>query len=468
MKKSVFIVLSLLLVTGHCFGRPVDCYLYGHTGQQGWYDDYGWNAARSGWRHTLAQSRAIASRPGELLTISCGNGFGGSPGLKYRGMYWPEGVQEAAACALWIPGWKDWPVALQQRERNHLPPMIAGNAVKKDRGWADCQLCVLNGVRICVVGLAAPDDALCYLDNTLGQVQLLEPVEAVGRMISSIRASQPDVVVLVTAMDPDGRALNRHVLRRLIKRFPEIDLIMSPGRGQTLCLGGVYCVRGWMKDCLVRLSYDTVDGRILNIKELAVPQVQPELQGVNSNAGDVLFQTPVRIQGSQGESCRSDCFSLLGSAVCFGLDVDFALFRYPVGASIDEGEVRMSNVVNAFPDAGLWAVVSLTAQELAEVVAVLACDRGNSRYVAPFGFSVSGSGADTVLLDAEGVKLHSRKRYRVAVPQRIMASDGGHYPALRTLALRPESRLELPKVDNYELVIQYMTQHEKASNEPKP
>ena len=128
----------------------------------------------------------------------------------------------------------------------------------------------------------------------------------------------------------------------------------------------------------------------------------------------------------------------------------------------------MSNVVNAFPDAGLWAVVSLTAQELAEVVAVLACDRGNSRYVAPFGFSVSGSGADTVLLDAEGVKLHSRKRYRVAVPQRIMASDGGHYPALRALALRPESRLELPKVDNYELVIQYMTQHEKASNEPKP
>jgi 2',3'-cyclic-nucleotide 2'-phosphodiesterase (5'-nucleotidase family) len=124
--------------------------------------------------------------------------------------------------------------------------------------------------------------------------------------------------------------------------------------------------------------------------------------------------------------------------------------------------VRRRDAWRLVPYENRIGVLSLTAQELREVLEENAVLAGSIHFLGAYGVSYElrpdaprGKRVGDLSL-AGGEKPHPRRRFRVAFNSYSLASGGGRFPALRRLADSPTSRARMTDIDTRSALVDYI------------
>ena len=425
--------------------------------------------------------RERETTPNTLL-IDCGNFAYGSydatvlrPEVLYR-------VMEPFRYDAWIPGWRDWQVgAAGMRRPPGNVPMLAANVFGRDAGlWSGGGYLrlMVDGLRVTLIGMTAPNTPLCYSSGLLDGA-LFEPVmESLGRLIPEVREGEPDIVVLVLDAGINGRQAGPGLAVQIARHFPEIDILLTRGEKESRRIGALYYAAASLDDQTVgrvAVQYDTVLRELLKAEAdaLSVPEIGriystpawiPEESWAAWRAAceEVVGVLTQAVTGTEGESGDSEAGRFMARAVAAALEADAVFYRAPIGRSLSAGPVAVRDLREAYPDYRTWGVLMLTPREIRVLLEDVLPERGTDKALFAYGLEYEEAGETG---EAESLRLsfpegdgtpHVRKRYRLAVPQDVLASSGGTYARIRALSEDPLTRRSASTVDIYTALVNYI------------
>jgi 2',3'-cyclic-nucleotide 2'-phosphodiesterase (5'-nucleotidase family) len=416
----------------------------------------------------------------QMLVLDCGNTLRGRHGNR---LYGPERYLDAmrqGGYDFWLPGWRDWPLVAGGDSKVRLNqialPVLAANvkSVREDAALNIMPYCIkqVDGVRIGMVGLAAESVPLAYVADETAMLDFNDPVDSLAPVMPFLRGDNTDVIVLVWDNGIAAPAVDYRGIRRVIRCFPEIDLVLFNGYHRPRRIGTAFCA-GVPFDAahagLVTMIYDTTERAVSGFDSSMLPfrcggegaAATDVAEALARDRSRVVGVCTSRIVNAGNESGHSPAGLFLGEAVCHELQCDAAFFRWPMGRDIPQGTVTVADVIAAYPDNEVWGTIMLTPTELERAVRELTTRRGSDLELGWYGLDIQFDGDKPVITGPDGVSLHPRKRYTIALPEAVLASYGGVFPVLRELAQDPLTRYQATGVDNFQAVVNYMAKQEQ-------
>lgn len=343
----------------------------------------------------------------------------------------------------------------------------------------------MDGVRVVIVGLTTPGIPTWTRPEMLGNVGFSRSVGALAKIMPSVRAERPDILVLLLHQGyKDLGDDNANEVNQLARSFPEFDVMLGGHLHKPLAsarLNGVlYSQAGYYGNWLGRvdLVFDTVRKKVVSKIADAIPienryeedaelkaLLRPDLDKAESYLGEKLGVAETGLVASAKAPAQSPIQQLICKSIIQATKADVALHGILVEGSIEPGVIRLSDIWRIIPYENRIGVAELTLPEIREILEENTNLIGSGQFLGVYGLSYelhpgapSGERVRNLCL-ADGSKPHARKRFRVAVNSFALASGGGRFPVLREIAERPESRLEMTDIDTRTAVVEYVRKH---------
>jgi 2',3'-cyclic-nucleotide 2'-phosphodiesterase (5'-nucleotidase family) len=338
-----------------------------------------------------------------------------------------------------------------------------------------------QGVRVAIVGLITPGVPSWSWPDLLGPLQFERSVQALRRVMPLVREAGPDVILLTTHQgyrqygDDHANEVNA-----IARNFPEIDVIIgghSHRVQEDVHIGGTLYVQAgyygiWL-GCL-DLVYDTVarklvtrNSRVVPIADLYPPDTEleellrDELGMARRYLDERVGESDVKLTADADAKGRSQIQALLAAALAEASGAEIVLHGALSEDPLPAGPIRMKEIWQIVPYENRVAVLQLTADDLRAILEENLANKGNYQFMGTHGldYDVEGRGSERKVANlrlANGEPLHPRKRFRVAVNSYVLASGGARFPVLRSIAEKPESRLDLKRIDTRTAVVDYI------------
>ena len=428
-----------------------------------------------------------------VLYVDCGDLFQGTAeSLLTQGRIMTRTL-EWLHCDAWVFGNHDfdWGVdaLVALHDQTSLNMLSANLVVRPDSTnrlykVAPFVLKEVDGVRVAMVGLTTPGIPTWTRPEMLGNVGFSRSVGALAKVMPSVRAANPDVLVLLVHQgyrelgDDSANEVNQ-----ITRSFPEFDVLLGGHLHKSLPsvqLNGVlYSQAGYYANSLGRvdLVFDTVQKKVIRKTADVIPietryevceglkqLLQPDLDKTESYLKEPLGATETTLVASAKSPGQSPVQQLIGLALIRATKADLALHGILEEASIEPGPITRADVWRIVPYENRIGVAELTMTEIREILEENASLVGSTHFLGVYGLSYElhpnappGQRVQNLCL-ADGGKPHARKRFRVAMNSYSLASGGGRFSVMRDIVERPESRFELTDIDTRTAVAEYVHQ----------
>ena len=463
--------------------------------------DYEGNRDVGGLLRCASAIRDARERYPNVLYVDCGDLIQGSAeSYLSRGRVMLKAL-EWLECDAWVVGNHDfdWGVdALGKLHDEAKTPLLGAN-VRNKPGTAprlpklrSHVIREVDGLRVALVGLTTPAISSWLTPDFLGDVLFEGSVESLRRVMPSVKADHPDIIVLLVHQGlGEFRDDHANEIEAIASRFPEIDLIIG-GHTHKVRQGdrvnGIPFVQpGYYGNWLGRIAmvYDTVrrtlvkcDTEVIQIgKEWGECEelrrlLGDELRKAERYLSKVLSRCEEPLTASHKPPCHCPVQFLLASAMAEKSGAEVVLQGVFCEESLEAGPVTVADIWRLIPYENRVGLLSLTAAELREVLEENALQAGSHRFMGIWGLTYDldlrappGSRVSNLRLP-DGSPLHGRKRMRTAVGSYALASGGGRYPVLNALSRKPESRLEITDIDTRTAVLEYVGKRRRLEVSP--
>ena len=307
-------------------------------------------------------------------------------------------------------------------------------------GWA---LFERNGVRIAVIGIVPPYLFQWIAAPQLKGVRLTSVEQGVASVMPEIRRAKVDLVILAIhlgefssgRLSEDG---NLFALSSLVKKFPEISLVLAGHTHQTV--PGKFIYPGaWLvqpsahakEAALVRVTVDTgrrqtvsVESELIALEEIT-PAVMPEeweenLARANAGKADVLTTLPEGFELTPLKSRKNTgtLAPLCARAMAEYAGTDLA-FSSSYSSYSRRGIVREYDLYRMIPFENFITVLTLTQAQLDAIIKEQA--------------DLTGSAAKARLV-LYRKKAETKETYTVAFGSYAVSGAGGRFPVLKAIA----------------------------------
>ncbi|MCK9444030.1 MAG: 5'-nucleotidase C-terminal domain-containing protein [Tissierellaceae bacterium] len=272
-------------------------------------------------------------------------------------------------------------------------PVIAANVVKEADGESDFDAYVIeevDGVRVGIFGLATEETKFkSHPDNTVG-ITFVNPVEAAKEAVKALQDEGVDVVIALVHLGIEGTVDTTS--KEVAENVEGIDLIIDGHSHEELNLtfGDALLVQAgsYLKNIGV-VELEVSEGKVVNKDASLIPtadlaEVEPDKEIVamvekineaNKPILDVVVgKAKVELFGGreEGNSVRAN-ETILGNLIAdvmresTGADIAFANGG-GIRATIPEGEVKVDDIIKAFPFTNTIASIEITGQELMDAL----------------------------------------------------------------------------------------------------
>ncbi|MFA7533432.1 MAG: 5'-nucleotidase C-terminal domain-containing protein [Tissierellaceae bacterium] len=272
-------------------------------------------------------------------------------------------------------------------------PVIAANVVKEADGESDFDAYVIeevDGVRVGIFGLATEETKFkSHPDNTVG-INFVNPVEAAKEAVKALQDEGVDVVIALVHLGIEGTVDTTS--KEVAENVEGIDLIIDGHSHEELNLtfGDALLVQAgsYLKNIGV-VELEVSEGKVVNKDASLIPtadlaEVEPDKEIVamvekineaNKPILDVVVgKAKVELFGGREEdnSVRAN-ETILGNLIAdvmresTGADIAFANGG-GIRATIPEGEVKVDDIIKAFPFTNTIASIEITGQELMDAL----------------------------------------------------------------------------------------------------
>ena len=339
----------------------------------------------------------------------------------------------------------------------------------------------VDGVRIALVGLTTPAVPLWLKYAQLDNIQFEDSIECLGRIMPEIRAERPDIAVLIVhqGCDPAGDDAANQVWR-IAQCFPEFDVVLGGHLHQVIegarigdsLFSEAGFHGGWLGR--VRLTFDTVQRKVVEKKAEVIPveQVEPspalrellndELEKAKAYLDEYVGATKTDLTSEYKLPGQSSVQQLIAKAIASATRADIVLHGVLSDAVITSGIIKRSDVWEIVPYENKIGVLQLTFQEIRDVLEENARLAGSIHFMGVYGVAYDycpneceGARIRNLRLP-DGTKPHGKQRFRVAVNSYALASGGGRFRVLARLAEKPNTRMEMTRVDTRAAVADYI------------
>lgn len=459
--------------------------------------DYDGNADRGGFLRCAATIQAIRSTNENVVVIDCGDTFQGSPeNYLAKGRLLIDGMN-AMKYDAWVLGNHefDWgPEALRALHDRAQTPFLAANLyfMPGVESWLPgvrpYVIKEISGVRIAIIGLVTPGVPRWSRPQLLNGALFRRSVETLQAVMPAVKAEEPDVIVVAAHQGHRSRGDDfANEIQAIAKAFPEIDVLLG-GHTHTaieeMRLGNVlYTQAGyhgiWLGE--VGVTYDTVSRSVvsksstLHLMDKDVPFHQglmdewaDELNRASNLLDRVVGHLDEPLSSKPDSHASSSMQKFICRAIAEGTGADIVLHGSLAEEPVAAGTVTYRDVWKIVPYENTIGLISVTPAEirdiLAESFARPLTHQSLGAYGCLFDLERTARGPQVSnLRDGEGLPLHPRKRYKVALNSYVLASGGERNLRAREIAELPESRLIMLDIDTRELVMRYLKQHDNPA-----
>jgi 2',3'-cyclic-nucleotide 2'-phosphodiesterase (5'-nucleotidase family) len=193
--------------------------------------------------------------------------------------------------------------------------------------------------------------------------------------------------------------------------------------------------------------------------------LKDDLEKAEAHLDEVIGTAGCDLSASTALPAQSAVQQFIASAIAKAARADVVLHGLLTEEPLAAGPIHRSDIWRVVPYENRIGVVSLTPQELREVLEENAEQAGSIHFLGAYGISYDlcpgmprGERISHLAL-ADGSKPHPRKRLRVAFSSYSLASGGGRFPTLRRIAEQPTSRLRLTNIDTRSALVEYVRKH---------
>jgi 2',3'-cyclic-nucleotide 2'-phosphodiesterase (5'-nucleotidase family) len=350
----------------------------------------------------------------------------------------------------------------------------------------------LDGLRVAIIGLTTPAIAAWSRPHLIGDVVFDGSVNCLQRVMPSVRAENPDLMVLLVHQGYRAQGDNEvNEVNQIARAFPEIDLILGGHTHQAVeqaIVNGVhYAQAGYYGIWLgrVELTYDTVARRLVERTSSLIPiradvpmhdglaaALERDLARAKKEAERLLGRTEVPLRPKSAVPGQSPIQQLIGQALAGAARADVVVHGALADEVLAEGPILERDLWRIVPYENSVGVLLLTAQQLKSVLEENARLTTSSQFMGVWGIRYDLHPTAPVgervrnLTMADGIPPHPRQRLRVAFNSYVLASGGGRYPQVRRLADDPMNRLELIGIDTRGAVRNYIKKNSPLRIEP--
>jgi len=385
----------------------------------------------------------------------------------------------------------DWGVQTLARLQEHCPcPLLAGNILGTSSsnslsGLKPFVIKEIDGVRVAIIGLTTPGVPLWLRPDYLGDLRFEKSKDALARIMRSVRAEQPDVIILLAhqGYEPmvDDTANEIHEIARW---FPEVDVILGGHLHKALPsvrLNGVLysqagCYGNWLGR--IDITVDTEQKRVVNKTATLIEigdryPICRELQGLLKDDLEKSKKYLAEEVGSASQTltstltlpAQSGVQQLICRAIQESTKAEVVLHGILAEATLDSGPLRRRDIWRIVPYENRIGVASLTMQEIKDILEENFQQVGSVHFLGVYGLSYElhpnaarGQRIQNLAL-ADGSRPKPDERLRVAASSYVLASGGGRFAVFRKLAEQPEAQLLMTDVDTRSAVTDYVRKH---------
>ena len=355
-------------------------------------------------------------------------------------------------------------------ERSGRPTGTLSGAWEKVRPW---QLHDVGGFKVALVGLTTPGLASWLPPETLGGVLPTDPAAALQRSVIEARAEGAEAVVVIGHMGWRFRDNYSNPLRELLRNVRGVDVYLAGHSHQNqpsfslhdvLCSQasyyGIHCGR-------VDLTFDTESRKIVDsqaytllmddrfeLDPAVMQRARPDLARSEAELARVVCTVaqPIRGGGRNSGVVTLLCELFAETLARRQHPVD-GVFHGSFGTEmIPPGDLTVGDCWRLVPYENRLVTVSLSAKDLAAIVAEDAGDKFSDRTLWPFTVHFDASGTPTQLLYRDR-PVKPDERFTIAVNSYDSQSGGRRLPKLRAACESPEGKRTLTALDSRTAVI---------------
>ncbi len=350
----------------------------------------------------------------------------------------------------------------------------------------------LDGVRVAIIGLTTPAIPSWSRPHLVGNLVFSGSVDSLREILPSVRAERPDVMILIAHQGymPYGDN-HANEINAIARHFPELDVILGGHTHQVIpraeINGILYVQPGYHGIWLGRvdLVYDTVERRLIRREGRVIHvgdgyEKHPELKALLSEdlerterlLDERVGRAKTELAARTSIEGQSPVQQLISRAIAGAVDAEIVLHNVFSKDSIPEGDIRFGDVWNLMPYDNTIGVLQLTPGELTEILEENAALSGRPHFQGVYGVRYDlhprAPEGERVrnLRQADGSRLHPRRRYRVAINSYVLASGGARFPAARRLADHPLSRLDMTDIHTRSAVLDYIRRESPLQPQP--
>ena len=392
----------------------------------------------------ILQQRAVD--PG-LLVIDCGDLTQGTYEATFDHGASMIHALNAAKYDVFVPGNHDFDYGTDVLKANLARlsgvKALGANLTLEGNPMAGWALFERNGVRIAVIGIVPPYLFQWIAAPQLKGVRLTSVEQGVASVMPEIRRAKVDLVILAIhlgefssgRLSEDG---NLFALSSLVKKFPEISLVLAGHTHQTV--PGKFIYPGaWLvqptahakEAALVRVTVDTerrqtvaVESELIALEEIS-PAAMPEewvenLARANAGREEVLTTLPEGFELTPLKSRKNTgtLAPLCARAMAEYAGTDLA-FSSSYSSYSRRGPVREYDLYRMIPFENFITVLTLTQAQLDAIIKEQT--------------DLTGSAAKARLV-LYRKKAETKESYTVAFGSYAVSGAGGRFPVLKAIA----------------------------------
>ncbi len=399
--------------------------------------------------------RAAQGATGAVVTLATGNVWAGAPEADLSDGRLVHGALKLMGCDAWVPGLDDWSrglIGLESMAHDAPPASLAANVVDPDgrRPLGGTWIKDIGGARLMVVAMCPPQVPLAYPETMWPGVEFQDAGTALKMLLPEIRQAKPDILVLIT---PDRDPATGLPAAALLRQFPVFQVVIATDAEQRqpgVMVGPTLLAQVPAGEpCAGRLDlvFDTISRTCRDLHGRALPaatnapagaaadllqQLGPEWDQVRREADEVVGVVSPDMAANPG--------LVLAAAMTAATGAELAMYQDP-GVSLAPGPITRGALWRLVPQTGDMGTLMLTQAEVREILADPGATPMPGRGLKVYGLDAAARPAAADDDDAAGDPANGRKRWKMAVPARLLASDGGRFPALRRAAALPNARL---------------------------
>lgn len=439
--------------------------------------------------------KSIREKEANVLLIDCGDLIQGTAASSLsRGGIMIEAAMAMGYDAL-VPGNHefDWGVENLRRlyEQAGIPVLVCNGFSRNGDEPVFENACSFlmrdfEGVRVAIVGLITPHISAWFMPSLVADAAFERSVPALRRTMPLVRAGNPDIIIVAAHQGHRewGGDDAANEINAMAREFPDIDLIIGGHTHQEVVMrdvGGVpYTQAGCYGQRLGRALF-VVDAERKVLKSLetdllrADGSVAPDAE-LRKMFEEELVQAEEYLNRTVGSARilhsprprfpgQSQTQTLISKAIAEAVKADVVIHRSLTDYELRPGVLTMRDVWGIVPfENDIW-VVSLTLDELAEILEENSgfLDTREFRGVHGLVYEIhpelpEGSRVRDLRL-ADGRKPAKSDRIRVALNSYDIASAGGRMRRARAMAERPTCELEETGVETRDAVVDYIKRH---------